>query len=171
MLYRILWLSVNHQQESAVFTPTSPPSRTSFPSHSPSQPSRLSQSPCLSSLSLTANSHWPSILHMALQISMILSVYISPSISFGIDWFGLAVQGSLKSLLQDHSRKASVLCTQPSLWPSSHNCTQVLEKPRLERRTFVSKVISLLFNVLSFMIILLENTVSNYVSQIIQCLW
>ena len=171
MLYRILWHSVNHQHESAIGTPMSPPSWTSLSPHSPSQPSRLSQSLCLSSLSLTANSHWPSILHMVLQISMILSVCISPSISFGIDWFDLAVQESLTNLLQDHSWKASVLCTQPALWPSSHNCTQVLEKPWLEIRAFVSKVISLLFNMLSFIIILLENTVSNYVSQIIQCLW
>ena len=43
-------------------------------------------------------------------------------ISFRIDWFDLlAVQGTLKSLLQHHSSKASVL--QPSLWPNSHNHT------------------------------------------------
>ena len=55
---------------------------------------------------------------------------ISPSnehsglISFRIDWFDLiAVQGSLKSLLQHHNLKASVLGTQPSLWSSSHICT------------------------------------------------
>ena len=52
---------------------------------------------------------------------------ISPSseysglISFNIDWFDLlAVQGTLKSLLQHHNLKASVLGTQPSLWSNSH---------------------------------------------------
>ena len=42
----------------------SPPSRTSLPAPTPSHPSSLSQSPGLSSLSHTANSHWLSILHM-----------------------------------------------------------------------------------------------------------
>ena len=52
---------------------------------------------------------------------------ISPSneysglISFRIDWFDLlAVQRTLKSLLQNHNSKASVLLTQPSLWSNSH---------------------------------------------------
>ena len=41
--------------------------------------------------------------------------------SFRIDWFDLlAVQGTLKSLLQHHTSKASNLCTQLSLWPNSH---------------------------------------------------
>ena len=46
--------SVKHPQESAIGTPMSPPSQTSFPSLSPSYPSDLSQSTCLSSLSGTA---------------------------------------------------------------------------------------------------------------------
>ena len=43
-------------------------------------------------------------------------------ISFRIDWLNLlAVQGTLKSLLQHHSSKASVIqCSQPSLWSDSH---------------------------------------------------
>ena len=60
---------------------------------------------------------------------------ISPSnehsglISFRIDWFDLiAVQGSLKSLLQHHNLKASVLGTQPSLWSNAHIHTQLLKK-------------------------------------------
>ena len=54
---------------------------------------------------------------------------ISPSneylglISFMIDWFDLAVQGTLKSLLQHHSSKASIFfCTQHSLWSNCHIC-------------------------------------------------
>ena len=49
--------------------------------------------------------------------------------SFRIDWFDLlAVQGTLKSILQYHSSKASFLCTQPSLWSNSHIHTWLLEK-------------------------------------------
>ena len=71
------------------------------------------------------------------------------------DWFDLlAVQGTLKSLLQYHSSKASILCAQPSLWSSSHICTWLLEKNiALTRWTFVSKVMSLLFNMLSRFVI------------------
>ena len=44
-------------------------------------------------------------------------------ISFRIDWFDLlAVQGTLKSLLQQHNLKSSVLQHQPSLWTNSHIC-------------------------------------------------
>ena len=51
-----------HQHESAIGIPMSPPSWTSLPLPTASQPSSLSQSLCLSSLSHTANSHWLSIL-------------------------------------------------------------------------------------------------------------
>ena len=57
------------------------------------------------------------------------SFSISPSneysglISFRIDWFDLlAVQGTLKSLLQHHNLKASILCVWPYLWSNSHIC-------------------------------------------------
>ena len=50
-------------------------------------------------------------------------------ISFRMDWLDLlAVQGTLKSLLQHHSSKASILWYQPSLWSSSCICTLLLEK-------------------------------------------
>ena len=53
-----------------------------------------------------------------------LSNEYSGLISFSIDWFDLlAVQGTLKSLLQHHNSKASVLGTQPSLWSNSYICT------------------------------------------------
>ena len=49
--------------------------------------------------------------------------------SFRIDWFDLlAVQGTLKSLLQHHSSKASFSGTLPSLWCNSHICTWLLER-------------------------------------------
>ena len=57
MLYRILF-SARYQHESAIGIHMSPPSCISLPSPSPSHSCWLSQSPCLSSLSHTANSHW-----------------------------------------------------------------------------------------------------------------
>ena len=85
------------------------------------------------------------------------SFNVSPSnehsglISFRMDWLDLlAVQGTLKSLLQHHSSKASIL------WLSAFFIVQ-LSQPymstgksiALTRRTFVDKVMSLLFNMLS----------------------
>ena len=59
--------------------------------------------------------------------SLSFSFSISPSneclglVSFRVDWFTLlAVQGTLESLLQHHSSKASIFGAQPSLWSSSH---------------------------------------------------
>ena len=70
-------------------------------------------------------------------------------ISFRIDWFDLfAVQGTLKSLLQHHSSKA-----QPSLWSNSHPYMTTGKTVALTVWTFVSKVASLLFKMLSKLII------------------
>ena len=85
------------------------------------------------------------------------SFNISPSsehpglISFRMDWLDLlAVQGTLKSLLQHHSSKHQFFGTQLSLQSNSHNHTWLLGKCiALTRQTFVGKVISLLFNMLS----------------------
>ena len=89
------------------------------------------------------------------------SFNISPSnehpglISFRMDWLDLlAVQGTLKSLLQHHSSKASIL------WHSAFFTVQ-LQHPymttgkttALNRWTFVCKVMSLLFNMLSRLVI------------------
>ena len=66
-------------------------------------------------------------------------------ISFRIDWFDLlVVQGTLKSLIQHYSLKASILCcSQTSLGSKSHICTWLLEKTiALTIRTFVGKVVS-----------------------------
>ena len=64
LLYRILLFSVKPQHESGIGIHISPPCWNSLPSSS--QPSRLIQSPCLSFLNHTANSHWLSILHMVM---------------------------------------------------------------------------------------------------------
>ena len=90
-----------------------------------------------------------------------LSFNISPSneyselISFRIDWFDLlGIHGSLKSLLQHHSSKASILW-QSSLFivHLSHSCMTTGKTITLTRQTFVGKVISLLFNMLSRLVI------------------
>ena len=89
------------------------------------------------------------------------SFSISPSnehpglISFKMDWLDLlAVQGTLKSLLQHHSSKASIL--QRSAFFTlqlSHPYMTTGETIALTRQTFVGKVISLLFNMLSRLVI------------------
>ena len=72
-------------------------------------------------------------------------------ISFRIDCFDLlAVQGTLKSLLQHHSSKASVLwCSFFSMVQFSHPYTTTGKTITLTRRAFVGKGTSLLFNMLS----------------------
>ena len=62
----------------------------------------------------------------------------------------LAVQGTLKSLLQHHSSKASILqCSDSFIVPLSHPYMTTGKTIALTRRTFVGKVMSLLFNMLS----------------------
>ena len=89
------------------------------------------------------------------------SFNISPSsenpglISFRMDWLDLlAVQGSLTSLLQHHSSKASVLwCSAFFTVQLSHLYMTTGKTIALTRRTFVSKVMYLLFNMLSMLVI------------------
>ena len=90
-----------------------------------------------------------------------ISFNISPSnehsglISFRMDWLDLlAVQGTLKSLLQHHSSKASIL--QRSAFfrvQLSHPYVTTGKTIALTRWTFVGKVMSLLFNILSRLVI------------------
>ena len=72
-------------------------------------------------------------------------------ISFRTDWFGLlAVQGILKSLLQHHSSSASILwCSAFFTVQLSHPYMTTEKTIALTRWTFVGKVMSLLFNMLS----------------------
>ena len=76
-------------------------------------------------------------------------------ISFRIDWLDLlAVQGTLKSLLQHHSSKASILwCSAFFIVQFSHLYVTSGKTIALTRRTFVDKVMSLLFNMLSRLVI------------------
>ena len=90
------------------------------------------------------------------------SFSISPSnehsglISFRMDWLDLlAVQGTLKSLLQHHSSKASILqCSSFFIVQLSHPYTTSGKTIALTRWTFVGKAISLLFNILSKLVII-----------------
>ena len=87
--------------------------------------------------------------------------FISPSnehsvlISFRMDWLDLlAVQGTLKSLLQHHSSKASILWRSAFLIVQlSHPYMTTGKTITLTRWTFVDKVMSLLFNMLSRLVI------------------
>ena len=88
------------------------------------------------------------------------SFNISPSsdrsglISFRMDWFDLlAVQGMLKSLLQHHSSKASILWRSAFFFQLSHPYMTTVKTIALTRRTFVGKVMSLPFNMLSRLVI------------------
>ena len=70
LFYRILLFSAKYQHESATGIHMSPPSWTSLPSPSPSHPSRLLQSPCLSSLSHTANPRWHPVVYTYGDVSL-----------------------------------------------------------------------------------------------------
>src|SRR5574341_541762 len=96
---------------------------------------------------------WPK--YWSFSFSIIHSKEIPGLISFRMDWLDLlAVQGTLKSLLQHHSSKASIL------WHSdfftvqlSHPYLTAGKTIALTRRTFVGKVMSLLLNMLSRLVI------------------
>ena len=76
-------------------------------------------------------------------------------VSFRMDWLDLlAVQGTLKSLLQHHSSKASILlCSAFFIGQLSHPYMSIGKTIALTRWTFVGKVMSLLFNKLSRLVI------------------
>ena len=102
-------------------------------------------------------------LHMRWPKYWSFSLSISPSnehpglISFRMDSVDLlAVQGTFKSFLQHHSSKASILwCSAFSMVQLSHPYMTTGKTIALTRQTFVGKVISLLFNMLSSLVITL----------------
>ena len=82
------------------------------------------------------------------------SFQYSGLISFRMDWLDLlAVHGTLKSLLQQHSSKASILCCSAFTVQLSHPYMTTGKTIALTRQTFVGKVMSLLFNMLSRLVI------------------
>ena len=96
---------------------------------------------------------WPK--YWSLNFNISPSSEYSGLISFRMDWFILlAIQGTLKSLLQHHSSKASIL------WGSAfftvqllHLCITIGKTIALNRWTFIGKVMSLLSNMLSRLVI------------------
>ena len=101
-----------------------------------------------------------SVLHIRWPKYWSFSFSISPSneysgrISFRVDWLDLlAVQGTLKSLLQHYSSKASILrCSTFFIVQLSHPYMTTGKTIALNRWTFVGKVMSLLFNKLSSLV-------------------
>ena len=98
---------------------------------------------------------WPKYWSFSFSFSISPSNEFSGLISLRIDWLDLlAVQGTLKSLLQHHSSKASILL--PSSFfivQLSHPYMTTGKTIALTRWTFVGKVMSLLFNMLSRLVI------------------
>ena len=96
---------------------------------------------------------WPKYCSFSFSISS--SDEYTGLISFRMNWLDLlAVQGTLKSLLQHHSSKASVLwCSAFFILQLSHPYMTTRKITALMRWTFVGKVMSLLFNMLSRLVI------------------
>ena len=90
------------------------------------------------------------------HVAKVLELQISPSseysrlISFMIDWFDLVIQGTLENLLQHHSSKTSILQHSAFFMVHlSHPHMTTGKTVSLTRWTFVSKIMFLLFNMLS----------------------
>ena len=120
------------------------------------QPSHPLSSPSPPPLNLSQDQglfKWVSSSH---QVAKVLELqlqhqYTQELISFRMDWLDLlADQGTLKSLLQHHSSKASILCSALFIVQLSHLYMTTGKTIALTRRTFVDKVMSLLFSYLFF---------------------
>ena len=144
--------------------PSHPLSSPSPPAPNPSQHQGLFQ--------------WVNSSHEVAKVYWSFSFNISPSnehpglISFRMDWLVLlAVQGTLKSLLQHHSSKASIL--QHSAFFTvqlSYSYMTTGKTTALTRWTFVGKVMSLLFNMLSRLVItFLPRSVLNFMATVTIC--
>ena len=120
----------------------------SHPLSSPSPNPNPSQHQSLSNES-TLRMRWPK--YQSFSFSIIPSKEIPGLISFRMDWLDLlAVQGTFKSLLQHHSSKTSILRHSAFFTVQlSHPYMTTGKTIALTRRTFVGKVMSLLFNMLS----------------------
>ena len=149
-------LPVHHQLPEFTQTHVHRVSEAIQPSHPRSSPSPPAPNPSQYqsfSNESTLCMRWPK--YWSFSFSIIPSKKIPGLISFRMDWLDLlAVQGTLKSLHQHHSSKASIL------WHSafftvqlSHPYMTTGKTIALTRRTFVGKVMSLLLNMLSRLVI------------------
>ena len=110
----------------------------------------------------TLQMKWPK--YWSFSFSIIPSKEIPGLISFGMDWLDLlAVQGTLKSLLQHHSSKAYILRHSAYFTVQlSHPYMTTGKTIALTRWTFVGTVMSLLFNMLSRLVITFFQGVSTF---------
>ena len=114
---------------------------------------------------LSLHIRWPNYWSFSISSSSDYSRFIS----FRIEWFDLlAVQGTLKSLLWHHSSKASVLwCSAFFMVQHSHPYMATVKIIALNIQTFVSKVMSLLYNMLSrFAIAFLPRSICLLISRL-----
>ena len=107
---------------------------------------------------------WPN--YWSFSFSLSPSNEYSGLISFRIGWFDpLPVQGTLKSLFQHHSSKASILGAQSYLWSNSHISLWPLENHTMIMQNFVGKVMPLLLNTLSrFFIVFISRSMCLLIS-------
>ena len=125
----------------------------SHPLSSPSPPALIFPSIRVFSKESVLHIRWPKYWSFSFSISP--SIEYPGLISFRIDWLDLSeVQETLKSLLQHHSSKASILqCSAFFIVQLSHPYMTIGKTLALTRQTFVGKVMSLLFDMLSRLVI------------------
>ena len=146
-------LPVHHQLPEFTQTHVHRVSDAIQPSHplsSPSPAPNPSQRQGLFQWVSSSHTRWPKYWSFSLSISP--SNEYPGLVSFKMNWLDLlAVQGTLKSLLQHCSSKASILwCSAFFIVQLSHPYMTTGKTIALTRRTFVGKVMSLLFNMLSW---------------------
>ena len=149
-------LPVYHQLPESTQTHVYRVSDATQPSHplsSPSPPAPIPPSIRVFSNESTLHMRWPK--YWSCSFSIIPPKEHPRLISFRMDWLDLlAVQGTLKSLLQHHSSKALILwCSAFLTVQLSHPYMTTGKTIALTRQTFVGKVISLLFNMPSRLVI------------------
>ena len=150
------------QASLSIINSRSPPTHLYWVSDAvqPSHPLSSSSSPALNLSQhqglfkwVSSSYQWPK--YWSFNFSIIPSNEYSGLISFRKDWLDLlAVQGTHKSLLQHHSSKTSILwCSAFFIVQLSHSYMTTGKTIALTRRKFVDKVMSLLFNMLSRLVI------------------
>ena len=149
MDYSILSICVHHQLQELAQTHVHQVGDAIQPSHT----LMFLSPPAFNSNESALHIRWPKYWGFSFSIS--LSNEYSGLISFRIYWFHLfVVQGTLKSLLQNHSSKVSVLwCSAFFMVHLSHPYMTTGKTIALTKQTFVCKVMSLLFNTLSRLVI------------------
>ena len=146
-------LPVHHQLPEFTQTHVSDAIQQSHPLSFPSPPAPIPPSIRVFSSESTLRMRWPK--YWSFSFSIIPSKEIPGLISFRMDWLDLlAVQGTLKSLFQHYSSKVSILRHSAFFTVQlSHPYMTTGKTIALTRRTFVGKVMSLLFNMLSRLVI------------------